>query len=506
MGILDEFDPRRDGWFFENWGEAADFDWDLYRRTYLAINPTNDPVESPLDVAFFQIFKSCAANGNCGGMSMLALALFKYGGYLGYGSPANFYTGAGSGPDRADLHQAVNIMQARQFSAAGIRNFLDVIKAGELNDGYAAWNRIRSGLASGDYCMLSLSNGLFGDAAHTIIPYRADLMGSSRVLHVWDPNRPYDAFSQHYDGDHNKIIINGPTAWSYDQNAGGLFTGGTLYDGSMNGWFFAIPTSLEIHKGRQPISAGFILTGLTTLFVSGVGAAVTQIQDDQGRRLYSSDKTHRSRADLETSSARRLTGLAPWPWPGGLGGDLPGELFFLERPPGSAPLTVTVRGDAYHLMHLSSGHLTEVTAAPTGSAAKDTVRVEGSADDAQSVVVSTKAERRQFDIHHLRHDGPDTWRSVRVRNALVTQDRLEVRAPVAFDQVEISGTTARRGVDVELRRYDGTLATRRAPDQRIPAGRALRLAPSTWDRLSRARVETAVGDPGDDRLAPGKTG
>ena len=272
MGILDEFNPRRDGWFFENWGEAADFDWDLYRRTYLAINPTNDPIESPLDVAFFQIFKGCAANGNCGGMSMLALALFKYGGYLGYGSPANFYTGAGSGPDRADLHQAVNIMQARQFSAAGIRNFLDVIKAGELNDGFAAWNRIRSGLASGDYCMLSLSNGLFGDAAHTIIPYRADMMGSSRVLHVWDPNRPYDAFSQHYDGDHNKIIINGPTTWSYDQNAGGLFTGGTLYDGSMNGWFFAIPTSLEIHKGRQPISAGFVLTGLTTLFVSGIGA------------------------------------------------------------------------------------------------------------------------------------------------------------------------------------------------------------------------------------------
>ena len=289
-------------------------------------------------MAFFQIFKSCAANGNCGGMSMLALALFKYGGYLGYGSPANFYTGAGSGPDRADLHEAVNIMQARQFSAAGIRNFLDVVKAGQLNDGFAAFDRIRSGLASGDYCMLSLSNGIFGDAAHTIIPYRADVVGSSRVLHVWDPNRPYDAFSQHYDGDHNKIVITGPTTWSYDQNAGGLFTGGTLYDGSMNGWFFAIPTSLEIHKGRQPISAGFLLTGLTTLFVSGIGAAVTQIEDDEGRRLYTSDRKHRNRGDLETSSDRRLTGVAPWPWPGGLGGDLPGELFFIERPPGSSPL------------------------------------------------------------------------------------------------------------------------------------------------------------------------
>jgi len=493
MGILDEFNPRRDGWFFENWGETPEFSWDLYRRTYLAINPTNDPVSAPLDVAFFQVFKSCAANGNCGGMSMLALALFKYGGYLGFGSPANFYTGAGDGPDRADLHEAVNIMQARQFSAAGIRNFLDVVKAGQLNDGYAAFDRIRSGLASGDYCMLSLSNGIFGDAAHTIIPYRADVVGSSRILHVWDPNRPYDAYSQHYDGDHNKIVITGPTTWAYDQNAGGLFSNGHVYDGSNNGWFFAIPTSLEIHKGRQPISAGFLLTGLTTLFVSGIGAAVTQIEDDEGRRLYSSDRKHRNRGDLETSSERQLTGVAPWPWPGGLGGDLPGELFFIERPQGSSPLNISVRGDEYQLLHISSGHLTELAAGKASPTAKDTVRLEGSADDAQSIVVSTGADSRQFDIHHLRQEGPQAWRSVKVRNAVVTEDKLQVRAPLAFDTLEISGTTARRDVDVELRRYgDGKLTTRLAPGQEVPAGRSVQLAPSSWERLSRARVEQVV--------------
>ena len=109
------------------------------------------------------------------------------------------------------------------------------------------------------------------------------------------------------------------------------------------------------------------------------------------------------------------------------------------------------------------------------------------------VVVSTRAARRQFDIHHLRHDGPDAWRSVKVRNAVVTQDRLQVRASAAFDFVEISGTTARRDVDVELRRYgDGKLTTRRASRQRVPAGRALRMAPSSWDRLSRAKVEQVL--------------
>ncbi|MGB9377834.1 MAG: hypothetical protein WCB04_10020, partial [Mycobacteriales bacterium] len=95
--------------------------------------------------------------------------------------------------------------------------------------------------------------------------------------------------------------------------------------------------------------------------------------------------------------------------------------------------------------------------------------------------------------HHLRHDGPGDWRSVRVRNALVTDDRLEVRAPVGFDVVEISGTTARRDVDVELRRYDGAkVTTRRRAGQQVPAGRALRMAPTDWDRLSRGKVEQVV--------------
>ena len=54
-------------------------------------------------------------------------------------------------------------MQARQFSAPGIQNFLDIVKAGQLNDGVAAWQRVKSGLDSGDYCMVSLATGLFGD-------------------------------------------------------------------------------------------------------------------------------------------------------------------------------------------------------------------------------------------------------------------------------------------------------------------------------------------------------
>ena len=80
-----------------------------------------------------------------------------------------------------------------------------------------------------------------------------------------------------------------------------------------------------------------------------------------------------------------------------------------------------------------------------------------------------------------------------VKNALVTSDRLRVYAPVAFDAVEISGTTARRDVDVELRRYDGSkVARRNLAQQRVPAGRALRMAPPTGSDSARSKVDQVL--------------
>ena len=58
MSITDTFDTSRNGWIFENWGETSTFSWDLFRRTYIGINPTQDCIEAPLDCAFYEIFKN----------------------------------------------------------------------------------------------------------------------------------------------------------------------------------------------------------------------------------------------------------------------------------------------------------------------------------------------------------------------------------------------------------------------------------------------------------------
>jgi len=498
MAIGDAFDPVKNGWSFHNWNDQS-LSWDLYRRAYLAINPTQDPVAAPLDCLFYEAFEICAQHGNCGGLAMLGLALYKYGGYMGFCGPASFYTGSpsnGSGPDSQDLHQAINVMQARQFSGPGIQNFLDVVKAGQLNDAEAAYARIQSGLGSGDYSMLSLSNGLFGDAAHTIIPYRVEESPpGTKVIHVWDSDRPYnDTYRDFYDLDMNKVTFTSPTAWTYDQNASHFNNdGGVLYSGSNNGWFFSVPISLELHKARQPVSVGFAIEGLTFLLVSGVGA-VTQIEDDTGRRFYRSNRVHRHVAEFETDDERRLDGVARWPWFGARRHDQLPELFFLQRSVGSPPLTVTVRGANYRLIHSQSGHLLEVETRAR-AAARDRFRIEGSAGDSQALEIHTDGEKRPFEIHQLREDGAGDWRSIRIRNARITKADLRVQTHGKLRAVEVSSRKEKQEFDVEFRQYRSKkLASRSVGGHRVPAGKAVRVAPADWNALKKTDIERSLKD------------
>ncbi len=522
MAIGDEFDPEKNGWFFQNWNDA-NLSWDLYRRAYLAINPTQDLVEAPLDCAFYEIFKILAKNGNCGGMSMLGLALYKYGGFMGFCGPASFYTGDNSlngeapnptsppsttwrGPDSADLHAAINVMQGRQFGAAGVQNFLDVAAAGQLNDAEAAYAGIESGLASGDYAMLSIATSLWGSDAHTVIPYQVEeRTPGTKVIHVWDPDRPYEVFSDFYDPDHgnNTIMFTSPTSWKYDQtakyeNPDGTTTnaGGRVYDGSTGGWCFSIPISLELHKGRQPFSVGFAATALMTIFLSGTGATVTQIEDDDGRRFYRSSRLHRDLSEIETDDERRLEGVVRWPWFGAAkGGEPPGEIFFVQRPAESPPLTVTVRGASYRLLHAQPGHLLEVETT-SRTAARDRFRIEGFAGDSQALEVHTDGDKRPFDIHQLRADNAaGDWRSIRIRNARITKADLRIQTHGKLEAVEVSSRKERKAFDLEFRQYRSkTLASRSAASQRVAAGKAVRLAPADWNALKTTDIDRSVKD------------
>jgi hypothetical protein len=499
MSVLKRFDPTIESWSFSNWDDPT-FSWDLMRRTYLAINPTQNAVEAPLDSAFYEIlYKAAGSKGNCFGMSMLALALHKFGGFMGFCAPASFYTGdylnsPHTGPDRAELHAAINVMHGRQFSAAGVRDFLDRVKQHQLNNGYAAFERIVSGLGSGDYALISLSNGVFGKEGHVLIPYDYEDQGSTKLLYLWDPVRPYVGHPEFYSGGHNKLVISSPTSWHYDQNytaSTGPVTDGHAFDGSNLGWCFAIPMSVDLHKGRQPLSVGFLATEITFLLASGTGASVTQIEDDDGRRLFARDRIHSSYADFETSPSTALEGVARWPWLNAAGGDGSlGDLYVIERPRGSAPLTVTVRGSNYRLLQAGAGHLVEIEAA-AAAPARDRVRIEDFTGSDQAVELRTESALRTVSVRQLRPENElGHWRAAAVSKARVEKGRIRIGTADRLGRVEIAADTKRHAFHVELQRYRGDrLASRDLGRHVIEPGESLAFRPKSWDAIEKTPVD-----------------
>jgi hypothetical protein len=476
MGILRDFDPASDGFPFANF-DTDSLDWDTYRRSYLSIWPTNDVVGAPLDVAFYYAaFEGCAQPGHCVGLSTLAITIWQLGGWFGFSSPASFYAGPPDtyphpGPESDDLRKAVHILHARQFDAGNVQDVLQTVKAGHLNDGMAAYDRVFDGLASGDLQVLSISDGLSNGHAHCLLPYRCETLASGeRDLYVWDSVRPYALYPDFYNSGYNRIRINGPTDWTYDQNPTSAINDGYLYEGAHLGWLFAFSASAVRNKGSQPFSVGYFLSDLSYFVLTG-SASVVQIEDDEGRLLF------------ETDAAGRPTGwrtdaglaVAPWPWAGGSGS---GKELYLVAGADTA-ITVHVEGGDYRLQVASEGRLTEVGPRGAGRAV-DSIRVEPTRDS-HALELRTSARSRRFDVRHVRQSQPGKWAGVHVRDALVTDDALRVELGGAGDTARVSGARARRKVDVEFERFDdGMLSSSLLEGRRFDAERPLFATPEQW--------------------------
>jgi hypothetical protein len=481
------FDPEVDGWFFGNWGEPEPFAWDLFRETYLGVNPTQDCVAASADCVFFELFKKCAKDGNCGGMSLLALALYKYGGYFGFCKPANFYTGGEHRPDRVDLRRAINIIQARQFNVNGIRNFLDMEEAKTLNNAVIALQRVKELLGSGDYPVLSLSNGIFGESAHTVLPYNyEDGPGWPKYLHIWDPNFPADSNPGHYSSAARKMTINGPTNWTYASKD-------VTYNGTSNGWCFVVPMSIALIKARHPMSIGMVIDALMTLFITGSGAAVGQISDEKGRRLYSADADiHTLRGDLETDPAWQLPGCCRWPWFGKRRTSEPyPEVYFSRRAPGvSSRLTVSLNGTKYRAVYGGFNNLVTVESS-SKSRGRDLITISALGTTDQSVDIIASQNGRRLALRQSRM-GVDAkaWRAFEVRNLdLMKGDSVTVDVTRDFSSVMISGGDREIPFDLRIEQMEGKKAVRRdKADLVSKPGKLVSLMPGDWGKINRTRI------------------
>ncbi|GAA4352620.1 hypothetical protein [Microbacterium rhizosphaerae] len=455
MGILRDFDYKHDGFPFANF-DTDTLDWDTYRRTYLSIWPTNDVVGAPLDVAFYAAaFEHAAKPGHCVGLSTLAITIWQLGGWFGFSSPASFYLGPPDtyphpGPESDDLRQAVHILHGRQFDAGNVTDVLQTAKAGHINDGMAAYDRVVDGLASGDLQLISISDGLSDGHAHCLLPYRCETLASGeRDIYVWDSVRPYALFPDYYDLGYNVIRINGPADWTYNQNPTPAISDAYVYEGAHHGWLFAFSSTAVRNKGSQPFSVGFAMSDLSYLVLSG-SASVAQIEDDEGRLLFETDAAGRP------TGWRTTTGLAvlPWPWAGGSGSG--SELYLVHGD--ETAITVHVDGQDYSLQLASAGRLTEV--APRGAGrATDSIRIERRGAS-HALELRTSARSRRFDVRHVHQPEPGVWAGVRVQDALVTDDAVRVELAATADSARLSGAHARRKVDLVFERFsDGRLSS-----------------------------------------------
>lgn len=522
-----EFDPKIDGWSFENWGEgnwpvkgsfcngcalptghadACEFTWDLFRETYLLINPTHDCLEAPPDCAFYEIFKKCASQGNCGGLSLLALALYKYGGYMGFCSEASFYTGSKPSdasasskkrrPDIPELHKAMNLLQARQFSAKGILNFVELFNSNNINDANAAYKKVSECLANGDFAVLSLANDAIGEAAHTVIPYKLDdhptgFPSGTKAMHIWDSNFPYDVNQSHYAGNDKLLVIRSSFDWTYAPNPSDPNC--TVYSGAGGGWCFAVPMSLVLTKSRQPMALEIAAEALITLFATAPGATISQISDEEGHRLYkTSADIHKSRLDFETDPNKRLKGVARWPWYGfAKGQELPGELYFMLRHPNdTSPIITMISGTNCRIIERIGKNVIEILTS-SKKRAKDTFKTSGAISDAVSIEIKSTGKKRDISINHtLLSDKKGEWRRYtleKMRLPEKTKMTLTVEKEMSALVVSTEEEKVQFELNIQQRRLGKVMMKKSGKILTVP-NKDLRIAPKKWETLSKSKL------------------
>jgi hypothetical protein len=236
-----------------------------------------------------------------------------------------------------------------------------------------------------------------------------------------------------------------------------------------------------------------VFDALMTAFVTGPGAAVTQVSDGEGHRLYSSDGEHLRRGDLETDPARRLKGVGRWPWFGGAGRRaLPGELYFMRRQLGERDLEFTVSGSRYKIMAVAAGSMLEIEVA-SDRRSLDQVRISKLATARRAVEVRALDRTRTVHLRHVRSAvaGAD-WKSVEVRNARVGRDGLALSTVGDLMAVELSSKERPVEFDLEVAQRRAGVVTR-LPPRRLAtiSGRALQVAPTSWLDLDRSELQVA---------------
>ncbi|MFX1237912.1 MAG: hypothetical protein ACFFAS_10140 [Promethearchaeota archaeon] len=489
------FKPERDGWSFDNF-TGMNESWDLFRKTYSSISPEESP--DLWDLAFYEIFKKTAKTGNCVGISLLGLALFKFGSYLCYCAPASAYKGD-DGPFDQNLRDTINYMHARQLSAPGLSNFIRIYDAGNINNGNIAFDDVVEFLNMKDYPLLSVARSLTGTDAHVILPYNYHKGTNSSTLEIWDSDYPYDKHPGHYESDNRLMTINHNSngTWSYHPIPSEI---NTKYSSSGGAWCFAIRMSLIRPKAPHPLNPGIegVDEYLMTIFLSNPSACIAQITDSKGRQFYTTfSAKHTSLNDIEVDPNKKLRDLYRWPWFGMNSTKPLPELYF-----GKPSL---LRNNSLNINMIGDNNTTQFYALKSliciktisNSIKQDTINISRISTPYQAIEISTEDNNREFLIEQsYQNEAGKPWRKYLIKD-LALPEKIPLRINLLYNDnlMLISSSNQSVTYNLEIQQKKGKqIENKEFKDLHTTSNKTTKLSFSNLQQIKNAIKEERVLD------------
>lgn len=476
---------------------STDFTWKLYRDTFIGIPPERDPWSSAFDVLFFDLLyeTELGSAGNCYGMTLLSALITHKGAHLGFCAPVSQYSGDSVGtmttldldgdgnPDRHfrgptndRLREVINRLHGHQVNLATLLFFRDIILVGKNRDGQYAYDQVLYYKMRDDPVLVSITETLNpADGGHTMVAYDAGMVGGQQRIFVYDPNRPGAIPTDpYYTGDQNVITIGTGGSWEF------LMAGETVpWSGSPSsgGNITITPISVTGPTGRTPSSMGLdILHVVTMIFISGDGAALDQITNEQSKRAF---KPGTLEPDIDPTTGMR--NVVPW-FPSDGSGRVGGAPYFIVGDPGGA-LELQVRsGTGGYRVDLAGGGGRISVSARRGSG-KDVITIDNAGRRSQSLQILNSCGASDYDIEFTQVIQPgERARTFTLANVKVAKNaRVELKIIDQQSALSIVSLDAPVSFDAQLRRRtilgDQVIEL---PGAQIEAGQDLVLRPKSW--------------------------
>jgi hypothetical protein len=484
-----KFDPKEDGFRFPNWSDSVDFTWKQFSQTYLGI-PAEDLVNGTVEKIFFEtIYKNCTTSGaHCMGMSLLALAILKNGGYMGFCSPAKIYSDHQGTPVLEKLHEALDLIHPRQFGMPGIEYYIGEFPS---KDAMNTFQKVKMLLEKGDYPLLSLAKGLGNSGnGHVVIPYDITEVPGKKIMYIWDSKYPYipgDTHYQPYNPACQLVIDNSnpfSIKWSYTSKS-------VNYEGG--DYILAIPMSVWLPKPRIPSSLSDI-SKIYMVYTWGGEASVSQIIDDRGRRFYkTSSDVHSSLDDLETDDENRIPQAARWIWLDGEEKPVTtdrGELYFIKYAQGSLPtLHMIVNGTRYNSL-FAMGHDMATIQSESEKVGRDKISITDFSAISQEISIETGKPQSPFSITQIRKTGKDIWRKFDLQIPEILKDSpVHISFGGNFEGIHIRTGEVPVSFDLAfVHMQEGSTISRQVRKLSTKADELIQVYPKDWTDLKKTKM------------------